>query len=95
MDTKCDEAGMKRQNGEIGLQAGSSVAADEGNAVPQERSKRPCASFAAFSADEHGTTALEYCFIAFLISIIAIIAMTQIGAQTLINTASIIPGLAR
>lgn len=95
MDTKCDEALMNRQDGDIGLQEGSPVAATEGYVVPQTLSKWPCASFAAFIADEHGTTALEYCFIAFLISIIAITAMTQIGAQTLINTASIIPGLAR
>jgi Flp pilus assembly pilin Flp len=50
---------------------------------------------AGFRADEAGGTALEYCFIAFLISIAAIAAMSQIGAQTLVNTSSVLAGFAR
>jgi Flp pilus assembly pilin Flp len=48
-----------------------------------------------FRDDERGATALEYCFIAFLISIIAITAMTQIGTRTLANTSSVLTGFAR
>jgi Flp pilus assembly pilin Flp len=49
----------------------------------------------AFLVDRNGATALEYCFIAFLISIVAISAMTQIGVQTQANTQSILIGLTR
>ncbi len=53
------------------------------------------AMLSGFRADECGGTALEYCFIAFLISIVAISAMTQIGAQTLVNTSSVLIGFSR
>jgi Flp pilus assembly pilin Flp len=55
---------------------------------------RPCPVL-QFRDEQRGATSLEYCFIAFLISIIAIVAMTQIGTQTLANTSSVLIGFAR
>ena len=51
--------------------------------------------FMAFCGDERAATSLEYCFIACLISIAAITAMTQIGSQTLANTSSVLTGFSR
>jgi Flp pilus assembly pilin Flp len=49
----------------------------------------------SFRRDESGGTALEYCFIAFLISIAAITATTQIGEKTKLNTESVLIGFSR
>lgn len=47
----------------------------------------------AFVANQRGATALEYCFIATLVSIVAVGAMTSIGVQTNTLTAGVLPGL--
>jgi Flp pilus assembly pilin Flp len=52
-------------------------------------------AFISFLGDERGATSLEYCFIACLISIVAVTAMTQIGSQTLANTSSVLTGFSR
>jgi Flp pilus assembly pilin Flp len=49
----------------------------------------------SFLGNKGGATSLEYCFIACLISIVAITAMMQIGNQTLANTSSVLTGFAR
>jgi Flp pilus assembly pilin Flp len=49
--------------------------------------------FLRFLHCTRGTTALEYCFIGFLISIIAIAAMTSIGTRTQAMYQSAIPAL--
>jgi Flp pilus assembly pilin Flp len=48
-----------------------------------------------FSHDECGSVPVEYAMIAVLISIIAITALTTIGARTEIHFAGIIPGLTK
>jgi Flp pilus assembly pilin Flp len=46
-----------------------------------------------FAACASGTTALEYCFIGFLVSIAAIVAMTSIGSRTQSMYQSVLPAL--
>jgi Flp pilus assembly pilin Flp len=46
-----------------------------------------------FAGNASGATSLEYCFIATLISIVAVAAWTSIGDKTLAMYTSIIPGL--
>jgi Flp pilus assembly pilin Flp len=53
----------------------------------------PSALFARFLRCTRGTTALEYCFIGFLISVVAIAAMTAIGGNTLTMYQSVLPAL--
>jgi Flp pilus assembly pilin Flp len=48
--------------------------------------------FKNFLADAKGSNAIEYCMIAFLISVIAITAMTSIGVSTNTMTTSVIAG---
>jgi Flp pilus assembly pilin Flp len=51
------------------------------------------ALFRTFLTDKSGATSLEYCFIAFLISIIAIAAITSIGDKTLAMYSGVLPAL--
>jgi Flp pilus assembly pilin Flp len=51
--------------------------------------------FQGLLRDSRAATSLEYCFIAFLISIAAVTATTRIGEQTLANTSSILTGFSR
>lgn len=51
--------------------------------------------FKKFAHDELGSVPVEYAMIAVFISIIAITALTTIGARTEIHFADIIPGLTK
>ncbi|WP_156410144.1 Flp family type IVb pilin [Bosea sp. Root381] len=46
-----------------------------------------------FTRDERGATALEYCFIAALISIAAVAVLTQIGMNVSAMTGGVLDGL--
>ena len=46
-----------------------------------------------FARDERGATALEYCFIAALISIAAVAVLTQIGMNVSAMTGGVLDGL--
>ncbi len=48
-----------------------------------------------FRRDEHGATAIEYCLIAVLVSIVSIGAWTAMGTNLSAMTATVIPGLTR
>lgn len=50
------------------------------------------ALYRRFVADRSGATSIEYVFIASLISIVAIVAMGDIGSKTLAYTSSILTG---
>jgi Flp pilus assembly pilin Flp len=51
--------------------------------------------FKKIAHDERGSVPVEYAMIAVFISIIAITALTTIGARTEIHFADIIPGLTK
>lgn len=55
--------------------------------------RRIAALFETFARDERGATALEYCFIAFLISIAAVAVLVQIGINLNNLTGSVLDGL--
>jgi len=55
--------------------------------------RRIAALFVTFARDERGSTALEYCFIAALISIAAVTVLTQIGLTITGLTGGVIDGL--
>ncbi|WP_187640260.1 Flp family type IVb pilin [Bosea sp. F3-2] len=57
--------------------------------------KRIAASFAGFLRDERGATSIEYAFIASLVSIVIVSAVTLIGTRLNALFEAIIPGLTK
>ncbi len=57
--------------------------------------KQIAASFAGFLRDERGATAIEYAFIASLVSISIVAAATLIGTRLNVLFEAVIPGLSR
>jgi Flp pilus assembly pilin Flp len=85
---------MNSQNGDGKLKKSGARAARIFSVLASGRT-RARSRIRAFATNERGASAIEYCFIAFLISIIAIVAMTQIGVLTLANMQSVVSAFSR